>query len=153
MSSNSVKKRCIIFASLLALWTIVGCGSAYDASVAGVVTLDGKSLPYGLVGFYPVSPGPAAYAYIDESGKYAVRTGREEGLPPGEYQVTVAANEPPAIARTEQGLPPPPGKSVTPAWYRTKETSGLKFTVQPGENEINLELTSKPPSAKPTSNN
>jgi hypothetical protein len=131
--------------ALVALLFASGCGGAYDSSVAGVVKLDGKTLPRGLVGFHPVSAGPSAYAVIDESGGYAVRTGRESGLPPGEYCVTVSANELPATERTETGNPPPPGKSITPAWYRTKQASGLKFTVKPGKNEINLELTSKPP--------
>jgi hypothetical protein len=129
------------------LLSLTGCGGAYDSTVTGSVTMDGKVVPCGLVAFHPVSLGPAAYAYIDSSGKYSVRTGRESGLPPGDYQVTVTANEPPAMERTPEGFPPPPGKAITPAWYGVKETSGLRFTIQPGENEINLELTSKRPTA------
>jgi hypothetical protein len=125
--------------------TLVGCGGVYDSSVGGVVTLDGKAVPTGLVTFHPVTQGPSAYSVIQSDGHYSIRTGREEGLPPGEYQVSVTANEPPAVARTEQGFPPPPGKSITPAWYRSKDTSGLQFKVESGSNEINLELKSTPP--------
>jgi hypothetical protein len=131
--------------TLIGLLFASGCGGTYDSTVAGVVKLDDKVIPGGLVGFHPTSRGPSAYAVTDENGSYSVRTGREAGLPAGEYFVTVAANEPPAIARTEQGNPPPLGKPITPAWYRMKETSGLKFNVKSGKNEINLELTSKPP--------
>lgn len=132
--------RTVALASLLCL---AGCGGAYDSSVSGLVKLDGQTLPRGLVGFHPVAPGPSAYAVIDESGNYAVRTGSASGLPPGDYRVTVSANELPATERTEQGGPPPPGKAITPAKYRMKGTSGLTFTVTPGKNEINLELKSK----------
>ena len=110
-----------------------------------MVTLDGKAVPRGMVSFHPVSGGPATYAVIGEDGSYAIHTGREAGLPAGEYQVSVTAYEAPTISQTDKGGPPPPGKSITPAWYRAKETSGLRYTVQRGKNEINLELTSKPP--------
>ena len=83
---------------------------------------------------------------IGEDGSYSIQTGREAGLPSGEYVVSVAANEAPTAAQTAKGGPPPPGKAITPAWYRMKETSGLKFTVKPGKNEINLKLSSQPPS-------
>lgn len=131
--------------AVLALLGITGCGGTYDSTVAGIVTLDGKALPRGLVGFHPVSAGPSAYAVIDENGGYAVRTGRESGLPPGDYCVTVSANELPTMERTADGNPPPPGKPITPVWYRTKQASGLKFSVKPGKNEINLDLSTKPP--------
>src|SRR5262249_6321402 len=111
----------------------------------GKVTLDGSPLPRGVVAFQPVAGGPAAYASIDDAGKYAMYTGHDEGLPSGEYQVTVAANEPSAEKSSAKGGPPPPGKLITPVWYRTKETSGLKYSVQRGKNEINLELKSQPP--------
>jgi hypothetical protein len=122
-----------------------GCGGAYDATVLGKVTIDGKIVSNGTVAFQPVAGGPAAYARIETDGAYVVRTGREKGLPTGEYQVTVTANEPAATLQTEKGGPPPPGKAITPAWYRTKDTSGLKFTVTPGSNKIDLELKSQPP--------
>ena len=72
-----------------------------------------------------------------------MRTGREEGLPSGDYDVTVTANEPPAATQSEGGGPPPPGKAITPVRYRSKATSGLSFVVEAGDNEINLELTSR----------
>jgi hypothetical protein len=124
---------------------VAGCGGTHDASVHGLVTLDGTNLTSGIVAFYPTSGGPAAYAYIGTDGEYVVRTGREEGLPSGEYGISVTANEPSASAARADGGPPMPGKMITPAWYRSKDTSGLTRTVEPGSNEINLELTSQPP--------
>lgn len=124
---------------------ISGCGGAYDATARGVVTLDGRAVPRGMVSYHPVSGGPAVYGAIATDGSYSMRTGREDGLPPGEYQVSITANEAPTASQGEKGGPPPPGKAITPAWYRMKETSGLKYTVESGKNEINLELKSQPP--------
>lgn len=132
---------CVALGGLL---FVGGCGGTYPSSAYGVVTLDGNAVPRGAVTFQPLSGGAAAYGMISDDGKYAVRTGREQGLPSGEYEVTVTANEAPPEQADRHG-PPPPGKAITPAWYRMKETSGLKFTVKPGKNEINLELTTKPP--------
>ena len=72
------------------------------------------------------------------------KDGTERLVPPGQYTVTVAANESPTT-QGKDGGPPPVGKAITPAWYRSPTTSGLTFDVKPGENEFNLELTSKPP--------
>jgi len=136
------------FATLVAaalLVSAVGCGGTFDSGVTGVVTLDGKVVPCGTISFQPKAGGPAAYARIDADGNYVVLSGRVEGLPSGDYYVTVSANEPPTVTQTAQGGPPPPGKPITPQWYRTRNTSPLTFVVEPGNNEINLELTSTPP--------
>jgi len=135
----------LVAISLTATSAISGCGGPYDASVSGAVTLDGQIVPRGTVAFHPVTGGPVAYAPIRSDGSYVVRTGREEGLPAGEYQVTVMSNELPAQLETKEGRPQPPGKAITPPWYCSKETSGLQFTVEPGANEIDLELTTQPP--------
>jgi hypothetical protein len=138
-------RRLRLGAIVLLLVTIGGCGGVFDSSVSGTVTLDGNALPRGTVTFHPIGGGPAAYARIQEDGSYSVHTGREEGLSAGEYGVTVSANELSAVKQTAAGGPPPPGKPITPEWYRSKDTSGLKCTVEPGSNEINLELTKQPP--------
>lgn len=134
---------CVIGA--VAVLAATGCGGPYNAKVSGNVTLDGSTVPVGTVSFMPVEGGPPAYARIDSSGNYKLKTGREEGLPSGQYAVTVVANEPPAVKETADGGPPPPGKPITPPWYRSRESSGLKFSVEPGKNEIDLTLSSQPP--------
>jgi hypothetical protein len=96
-----------------------------------------------MVGFHPSSGGPAVYGVIRDDGSYAMNTGREPGLPAGDYQVSVTANELPERPSTSQGGPPPPGKPITPSWYSSKKTSGLSVKVQPGYNELNLELTTQ----------
>lgn len=122
-----------------------GCGGVYDSTVSGAVTLDGSPVPRGTVAYHPTAGGPAAYGPVQDNGSYTVRTGREEGLPAGDYQVTVTANESQTQIESKDGRPMPPGKSLVPVWYRTKESSGLSFTVVPGNQTINLELSSQPP--------
>ncbi|WP_425400753.1 carboxypeptidase-like regulatory domain-containing protein [Aeoliella sp.] len=129
----------------IGLVATTGCGGKFDSTVQGKVTLDGEAVPQGTVSFLPTAGGPTAFARIDSSGTYEIRTGREAGLSPGDYLVAVVANEPAPVSQTADGGPPPPGKPITPPWYRSQETSGLKFTVTPGKNEINLDLTSQPP--------
>jgi hypothetical protein len=130
---------CVVLAAL------VGCGGPYDATVSGEVTLDGNPVPTGAIAFIPSSGGPPAYAQIDQSGKYEVFTGKEQGLPSGAYSATVVSREPPASERSKLGGPPPPGKPITPVWYQNPSTSGLSYTVEPGNNEINIELSTTPP--------
>ena len=140
--SNSLGST--IALALLAM-TFSGCGGVYDATATGFVTLDGNPVPRGTVAFHPTSGGPAAYASILQDGSYAIRTGREKGLPTGQYQVTVTAHESTGQTESADGGPLPPGKAITPPWYRSKETSGLTFNVERGSNQINLELTTQPP--------
>ncbi len=135
----------VLAGSLCTLMAVAGCGGPYDSTVSGVVKLDGNIVPRGTVAYQPKAGGPAAYGLIQDDGTYVIRTGREEGLPSGDYYVTVTANEPPAVAQTASGGPPPSGKPITPPWYRTRNTSGLSFMVEPGNNEIDLELKSQPP--------
>lgn len=125
--------------------SMAGCGGPFDSSAKGIVTLDGATLPSGWVTFYPTAGGPSASGRIDDSGSYVMQTGNSMGLPSGEYQVTVIANEPPKELRSKDGGPPPAGKQITPAWYGTKDKSGLSVTVKPGRNTLDLALTTKPP--------
>src|SRR4249920_2004114 len=111
MNRRSLHVVAIVCLSVL----LTGCGGPFDSSAKGVVTLDGATLPSGWVTFYPTAGGPSAYGRIDESGSYVMQTGSSIGLPSGEYQVTVIANEPPKELRAKDGGPPPPGKQITPA--------------------------------------
>lgn len=128
----------------LVLTGVIGCGGPYDATVVGMVTLDGNPIQTGSISFVPSSGGPQGYALVDQSGNYEVFTGREAGLPAGQYNVSVVARES-STTRSEDGGPPPPGKAITPQWYASPTTSGLEFTVESGSNEIDLQLTTQPP--------
>lgn len=129
---------------IAAIGSMTGCGGRYDASVKGAITFDGKPLPRGTIKFVPDESGPAAYGMIESDGSYSIMTGREKGLPPGPYTVTVVANEP-SVQGQNPSLPPAPGKPITPPWFRDQTKSPLKYTIKPGKNEINLDLTSTPP--------
>jgi hypothetical protein len=142
---GSLGRYVAVIAVGLLLCFVSGCGGTYDASAAGTVTLDGKAVPRGTISFAPIKGGPIANGLIGEDGSYTARTGREVGLPSGEYQVTVIASELPAPERLKPGVPPPDGKAITPEWYRSGKTSGLKYKVERGKNKIDLELTSQPP--------
>lgn len=138
------RKHLLFNCPALVLVGLVGCGGPYDASVQGYVTLDGSPISTGAISCIPSKGGPQAYAHISDTGHYEVYTGAVQGLPSGDYQVTVVAREPSTI-RSEGGGPPPPGKAITPPWYKSTKTSGLTFKVEQGSNDIDIPLTSDPP--------
>jgi hypothetical protein len=135
--------RAIGWSCLLGL--AIGCGGDYDATATGLVTLDGTPLPRGTIKFNPMAEGPASYGLVQPDGSYAIRTGRVIGLPSGEYLITVVANEPSAAYDPTTGVPPQPGKPLTPPWYRSPDASPLRQRVESGANKIDVSLSSTPP--------
>jgi hypothetical protein len=126
-------------AIVLGLALIVGCGDS-QPTLSGVVTLDGKPLATGNIAFLPTGEGAGASATIGSDGSYDVRTGSVRGLAPGDYIVTVSANGPP-VTKPGSDLPLP-GKLLTPKKYSTSQSSDLRANVQPGDNNLNFDLTS-----------
>ena len=155
--------RALLF-GLLALPFLTGCGVA-KSKVSGQVRFNGVALPGGLVTFQPANPKLSAVAAtLDEQGNY------EAMLPVGEVQVAIdnrnlqprsagprgVPHDLPAEARQAlnnakpQAAPPPAGNSADvkqrgkyvpiPPNYYTIETSGLKFTVEPGGQKHDIEL-------------
>lgn len=130
----------------LAVVATAGC-SRHPSSVAGSVTLDGKPLPAGVIMLTPARSGPSAYGAIAADGSYRLQTGAAKGLEPGEYIVTVAANEPPpagsdgAGGRAAEAIRP----LMTPPEYADVKTSPLRITVKPGSQTVDLELKKDPP--------
>ena len=146
-----MKRRClwrprpVALTATLLLLTLSGCGGVLDSSVSGTVTLDGKPLRMeagtGTVSFHPEGGGPAAQARIGADGRFVLKTGSGEGLPSGDYVVTVVATG--AGPKTPRNGVPMPGPLLTPTRYGTRKQSDLRFTVNPGANEIDIPLTSR----------
>jgi hypothetical protein len=80
----------------------------------------------------------------DENGNYKLSTGSQNGIQPGEYLVSCAAEE--LVTNGAGGVTG--AHRVTDPKYGSAKTSGLKFTVQAGKNEINIPLKSPTKSAQ-----
>jgi hypothetical protein len=126
------------------------------ATVSGVVTHNGTPVEGAKVTLHPTAEidgkGGAAYAaQTDSHGKYLIASsGRDPGIPPGMYKVTVTK------LKTAQGNLPPeaadPGQleaaggaggalNALPDEYGKLMTSKLTVTLEPGKNENkNFEL-------------
>ena len=142
-TTGSSRLTVVGLASLLAAAAIAGCGR-HAARVTGDVTLDGRPLTSGVVSFTPVKPGPSAYGNVGADGRYALQTGAETGLDPGDYKVTVAANATPEEAAKmgikvgREGIMP----LLTPAKYADISTTPLTVTVKSGGQDVDLALES-----------
>jgi hypothetical protein len=121
ISDFGVRNIVNIVSILLLLWAVslAGCGG-HDSTVSGKVTLNGAALDRGTVTFHPDGGGAAAMGTVQPGGQYSIATGREGGLKPGDYTVTVFANEAPPEGNAEV-VP----KALTPVIYSDKSTSPL----------------------------
>jgi hypothetical protein len=149
---------CCLSLGLLVL--LGGCGgrprSVEHADVSGQVRFQGKPLPGGKATFVAVNGGFASSGKIDENGHYQIKA------PVGEVQIGVTnrmlqANRgsikgPPLLTKTEaKERQPLKGRYVKiPSQYEDPSTSGLTYTVKPGPQTHDIELSNNfipPPSA------
>ncbi|WP_196782267.1 hypothetical protein [Bremerella volcania] len=113
------------------------------APVTGVVTYNGKPLPYGRVSFRPQAGSPAT-GEIQSDGSFSLSTyGNGDGAIVGKHQIAVTATEADAgtmaetAANTEMAVP----KSMIPKKYTSFSTSELTAeVVSNGDNQFTLEL-------------
>jgi hypothetical protein len=126
---------------------LAGCGESDSKTgyVHGIVRLDGKPLTTGTVRFVPAS-GRAATGKIQSDGTFTLGTYKEsDGALLGTHKVAIIAFElGPVPVRTEGGRPPTtPTKPLVPKHYMSPGKSGLTREVKPGNNAIEIDLTSK----------
>jgi hypothetical protein len=149
---------------LLLLPVVAGCGPG-QGQVSGRVLYNGAPLPGGRVTFRPADPRQnSVSAELDEQGNYEVV------LPVGEVEVSVDNRElepsvplggplppglPPEVRKALSGAgpdkpgPKSPVKSSRryvqiPDRYSSIETSGLRFTVERGEQRHDIGLKKRP---------
>ena len=98
----------------------------------GIVTFNGKPVPKAQVVFF--GPGVSRGAITGEDGRFQVRAGTGNGLPAGEYEVSVRPAPGGDLEVINFDRPDIPEK------YWSRETSGLKKTIVSGANDLKLEL-------------
>ncbi len=142
---------CCLSLCLLAL--AAGCGknprSAEHADVTGQVLFRGRPLPGGQVTFVTVKGGFAANGIIDEDGNYRIKA------PIGDVQIGVTnrmlqprGREAPQTHPKKAAAgdaPVPRGQWVQiPPSYEDPHGSGLTYTVRPGPQTHDIELSANP---------
>ncbi|QDU23277.1 carboxypeptidase-like regulatory domain-containing protein [Urbifossiella limnaea] len=152
-------------AGLLALAT--GCSGSKDgsfATVSGVVSVDGTPVDGAKVTLYSTAevdgkPGASYSSLTDSSGKYLIATtGKDPGIPPGVYKVTVTkfdgkfaagaegmdAGQTDAMVSDTGGGAKGGPTNLLPKEYATVATSKLSATLDVGKNEgVNFALKKK----------
>jgi hypothetical protein len=138
-------------ALVLAGVLIAGCGDSAPyalAPVKGVVTLDGKPVPYTQVVFTPKgtpenpTPGPGSTAMCDGTGAYELKTVRgEAGAVVGPHSIQIFAHGPLQPTSSDDTGPPP--KEAFPERFNVN--SELTFEVPAdGTTAADFRLTTAP---------
>ncbi|MCH2115708.1 MAG: carboxypeptidase-like regulatory domain-containing protein [Pirellulales bacterium] len=138
---------------VLLLLPAAGCGDAKGplrVPVVGTVTLDGAPLSAAVLEFFPLSQvaGNGGHGRTGSSGRYEVATWQgKEGLPPGDYLVTIEKRVMPDGSDFPFDSDDWPDKSVTrqilPAKYAAAKKSELKVTVAEDKPVYDLILESR----------
>lgn len=135
-----------IYSSALLLLT--GCGNDLS-TLEGTVLVDGETAPEGLsLQFTPTEPGGSpSYASTDQDGHYEANFSfREQGIQPGRHSVRLVPggggqHSMPTIG--PDGKPQPASAKTAnfpESYYEEIQT----VTIEPGSNEIDLDLTTEP---------
>jgi hypothetical protein len=146
------------FVLILLILVVTGCQKGRSLKVEyveGIVTLDGEPVQGANILFVPLKKGEgtieAAGGMSDEQGLYKLSSMNgdpEKGAVAGEYRVLVEKVEVRDLtvngSQRRIGDPDYIQISLLPKIYGDKEKSPLTATINPGKNNINLELHTKP---------
>ena len=126
------------------LWLlgIAGCGDEKSGPVchpvSGQVLYKGSPVVEGMVFFHPLDSAETAQrpmAVTDKNGRFELTTIRNgDGAPAGRYAITVELR----ALRDDGDEMVRDGRNLLPKKYQNPRTSGLKYSVDSGENEVPL---------------
>jgi hypothetical protein len=148
-SNHTTNWRFVLFC--VSLLVFVGCGEGGPSLVKakGKVVVDGTPASGAILLFHPQSSsGDAASAIADENGVFKPFTGAAEGIPEGEYRVTVQWPDPKVKSATEgmkfgvaESKDPP---DLLKGKYVARDKSKLSVVISRSKLELEpLELSSK----------
>lgn len=122
---------------LVSLATLVGCGPPSHYKTSGVVTHEGNPIPHLEITFEPenLDSTRPPIALSNENGEFEMKHGRERGVPPGTYRVTVVD---PAEADGGQTSTEPDYLYVTDRYSPAK--SDLMYEADQHRTDFELEL-------------
>ena len=120
---------------LLSCLLLIDCDSSRTLGrVSGRVSLDGQPCGGLIVVFACTEQRAFITASVGEDGRYAVQMAEGHGLPLGTYEVSIRPVPPTNWDR-------PPRTTQIPTRYRDAKSSGLKLTVEEGENQFDIPMT------------
>jgi type 1 fimbria pilin len=153
---KDIGSRAFLLACLVGL---AGCSPSADGysgprgSVAGRLTIDGTALRNGCQVVFMATRGRfIASGAVAEDGRYTLLYSVSQGLPVGDYvvQLGLPSDYAASIAGPSGGPAVMDVSAINKAWkagmpfperYLAASTSDLRFTVQPGANTADFELT------------
>jgi hypothetical protein len=147
-------KTVLVPGLLLAVSAVVtvGCGGGNTemgppkqktVPVTGIVKYKGKPVPRAGVSFQSIDGKVSANASTDGAGTFILSTyGRDDGAPPGQYKVIVAASGAKEIEPGVLDAEPEGGfKSPVPAKYGSPATTDIVVEVKAeGTNHLTIDL-------------
>jgi hypothetical protein len=133
---------------IAALLILAGCNRGPQmAEVEGTVKLNGKALDKIQVEFWPEVNGPRSVAVTDANGRFALASdnGQMKGAVVGPHRVVlrdIGVWGEQVLGRGAEGVDLTKGKKPRiPSKYNDSNTTTLKKDVQPGKNDIEVEVT------------
>lgn len=140
---------CRSAALALLLLAAAGCGSDGPelTDVSGTVTVDGRPVPNATVMFVPEAPdGSPSYGVTDAEGYYSLMFTRDkEGAMLGRHTVEITTEK---VSKQDIEDMRANGEEVVEAEYvaipkKYRSPGALTAVVEPGGNDIDIDLTSK----------
>ncbi|MBA2114676.1 carboxypeptidase-like regulatory domain-containing protein [Bremerella alba] len=134
---------------------LLGCSGSAMLPVEGTVMLDGEPLSGAAISFVPAEGGRPSSGHTDDQGHFTLASfTANDGVPPGEYKVTVVKLD---ARRQAQAAPAEEGseegeqlmgnieqavKFLTPMKYSSPATTDLRVDVTDGMKPVQIDLQS-----------
>ncbi|QDU77957.1 hypothetical protein Pan97_50360 [Bremerella volcania] len=134
---------------------LLGCSGNGMLPVEGTVTLDGQPLDGAAISFVPAEGGRPSTGQTDDQGHFTLASYTAgDGVPPGEYKVTVVKLD---TRRQAEAAPVEEGteadqqvmgnieqavKFLTPMKYSSPATTDLKVEVKANMEPVQIDLKS-----------
>ncbi|MDZ7619357.1 MAG: carboxypeptidase-like regulatory domain-containing protein [Patescibacteria group bacterium] len=129
----------LLLACMPAIALLTGCGGPSGPPrqpVLGTLTFNGTPVPDAQVAFQCPEKNVYFTAITDPAGRFEILAASGNGLPAGDYKVTVY----PAPSDDEEATQVPQRPDI-PQRYRATATTDLTHTVAEGDNDFEIKMT------------